>query len=141
MGATARMKKTGAAFICFLFIYTIPLLCPAGEASFIFSAPERVNTGFESLYPLNEEAVIFPSEEDRDYEETEIRRFEIVFFVSLPASILFSLAGIGMFRAGSGRTGNLITPEYGYLLLSSAGISFAIALHDNRAVFRKKGIR
>jgi hypothetical protein len=74
-------------------------------------------------------------EKDRDYEETALRRFEIVFFISLPASLLFSLAGAAAFKAGQGDPIDFTSAEYTYILVSSVGISFAIALHDSRVVF------
>ena len=134
------MKRLTVFCTCTLLICAIPVLCPADNTDLRISPLFEDGREEKNLHLFNEEAVIFPSEEDRDYEETELRRFEIVFFVSLPASILFSIAGIGMHRAGSGRSGGFILPEYGYLVFSSVGISFSIALHDNRVVFKKTGM-
>lgn len=74
-------------------------------------------------------------EKDRGYTETPLRRFEIVFFISLPVSILFTLAGTAAFKAGQGRPIDFTSAEYSYILVSSLGISFAIALRDSRVVY------
>jgi len=76
-------------------------------------------------------------EKDADYEESQLRRFEIVFFISLPASLFFSLAGAAVYKAASGEPVSFTSLDYGYLLLSSVSISFSIALRDNRMVFHK----
>lgn len=76
----------------------------------------------------------FPGGE-QEYRESPLRRFEIVFFISLPASLLFSLAGASAFSLGSRGSLRFTSPEYGYILVSSVGISLALALHDNRVVY------
>ncbi len=77
-------------------------------------------------------------DKDRDYEETQLRRFEIIFFISLPVSLFFSFAGTALFKAAAEGEINFSSLDYSYILLSSTGISFTIALRDNRIVYRKK---
>lgn len=77
-----------------------------------------------------------PPNEVSEYDETRLRRFEIVFLISMPVSFVFSLAGLGVFRALSGRGGGFGPMDYTYLLASSVGISLSIALHDYKEVFK-----
>lgn len=76
---------------------------------------------------------------EKSYSESQLRRFETIFFISLPAGVILTLAGIGAFRAGSGLKGSLRPIEYQYLIFSACGISFTIAMRDNRIVYRKGG--
>ncbi len=79
-------------------------------------------------------------DKDIDYEETQLRRFEIIFFISLPVTFILSLAGLGAFKLASGSSGGFRSIDYQYIALSSVALSFAVALHDNRVVFHKGGI-
>ncbi|MFW6180236.1 MAG: hypothetical protein ACOC8N_00700 [Spirochaetota bacterium] len=80
----------------------------------------------------------FPDQE-QEYRESPLRRFEIVFFISLPASLLFSLAGASAFSLGSEGALRFTSPAYGYILVSSVGISLALALRDHKVVYGKGG--
>ena len=75
------------------------------------------------------------TEKDADYEETPLRRFEIVFFISLPVSLLITFLGIEGYRVVSGTVGPFTPIEYQYLILSTLGISITVALRDNEVVF------
>ncbi len=77
-------------------------------------------------------------EKDVDYEETPLKRFEIIFFISMPAAAIFSLLGVVSFRGASGTSGPFTSNEYLYIVLSTIGISFSIALNDNRITYRKE---
>jgi hypothetical protein len=78
------------------------------------------------------------TQKDADYEETPLRRFEIVFFISLPVSLLITFLGIEGYRLASGTIGPFTQIEYQYLILSTLGISFTVALRDNEVVFLKE---
>ena len=78
------------------------------------------------------------TDKDADYEETPLRRFEIVFFISLPVSLLITFLGIEGYRVVSGTVGPFTQVEYQYLILSTLGISFTVALRDNEVVFFKE---
>jgi hypothetical protein len=128
-----------------LLVYTLcGAISPASARSEEFPAPIEI-LRVAGLFPPGmdagerEEMLIIPladvEEKDRDYTETPLRRFEIVFFISLPVSILFTLAGTAAFKAGQGRPVDFTSAEYSYILVSSLGISFAIALHDSRIVY------
>jgi hypothetical protein len=78
------------------------------------------------------------TQKDADYEETPLRRFEIVFFISLPVSLLITFLGIEGYRIASGTIGPFTQIEYQYLILSTLGISFTVALRDNEVVFLKE---
>jgi hypothetical protein len=77
-------------------------------------------------------------EKDQDYEETQLRRFETIFFISLPAGVIFSLLGVLAFRGATGISGPFTSLEYPYIFLSTVGISLSIAFHDNRATYKKE---
>jgi hypothetical protein len=140
------MERTLIPFLALaLLIYTLcTALSPSTALSEEFPAPIQtlsvtglspggMDTGARAgtrLAPLADF-----EEKDRDYTETPLRRFEIVFFISLPVSILFTLAGTAAFKAGQGRPVDFTSTEYSYILVSSLGISFAIALNDNRIVY------
>jgi hypothetical protein len=87
--------------------------------------------GFSSqAAPLSAFAV---TEQGPVLQETRFRRFEIVFFTSLPASVLLSLLGVIAFRSAAGHSGSFSSVEYGYLALSTVGISLGIAASDSRS--------
>lgn len=71
--------------------------------------------------------------------ESSLRRFEIIFFISLPVSAGFSLVGILGYRAASDKSGSFSSAEYIYLALSSIGISLSIAFNDYLILKRKPG--
>jgi len=89
-------------------------------------------------FTLHKQLSLSFEDKDRDYEETQLRRFEIIFFISLPVSLFFSFAGAALFKAAAEGEISFSSLDYSYILLSSAGISFTIAFRDNRAVYRKK---
>jgi hypothetical protein len=97
---------------------------------------------FNQYHQYSEVGKVTFSFEDKDigYEETQLRRFEIIFFISLPVTFVLSLAGLGAFKLASGSSGGFRSIDYQYVALSSVALSFAVALHDNRVVFRKGGI-
>lgn len=74
-----------------------------------------------------------------DENESLLRRFEIIFFISLPVSTGLSLAGLLGYRTISGRNGSFSGAEYMYLALSSTGISLSIAFNDYLKTKRKPG--
>jgi hypothetical protein len=78
------------------------------------------------------------SEKDRGYEESPLRRFEIVFFISIPVSLLITFLGIEGYRVLSGQTGGFTPVEYQYMIFSTLGISLGVALKDQQAVFLKE---
>lgn len=77
------------------------------------------------------------TQKDNDYTESQLRRFEIVFLISLPVSLLLSYLGIQAYRLCDGRTAKFSSMKYRYLFFSSIGISFAVALNDNRITYKK----
>lgn len=76
-------------------------------------------------------------EKDEGYQESKARRFEIIFFISLPASAIISVLGVMAFKSASGNMAGFSSAEYGYIALSSIGISLSIAIRDSRKVYRK----
>lgn len=76
-------------------------------------------------------------DDDSRYRETPLRRFETVFFISLPASALLSFLGLTAYRGSARKTGSLLPSEYLYIALSTIGISLSIAAHDTRSLYRK----
>ncbi len=89
-------------------------------------------------FELHKQMHLSFEDKDRGYEETQLRRFEIIFFISLPASLFFSFAGAAAFKAATAGEISFSSLDYSYILLSSVGISFTIAFRDNRVVYRKK---
>ncbi|HEB30997.1 hypothetical protein LCGC14_1032910 [marine sediment metagenome] len=77
-------------------------------------------------------------EKDKEYDETQLRRFETIFFISLPAGVIFSLLGVLAFRGAAGIAGPFTSIEYQYIFLSTVSISLSIAFHDNRVVYKKE---
>jgi len=65
-----------------------------------------------------------------EYQETSFRRFEIIFFISLPVSFLLTFGGTLLYKQASGNRGNFTNIEYSYLTLSSVGISASVAIRD-----------
>jgi hypothetical protein len=78
------------------------------------------------------------TEKDRGYEESPLRRFEIVFFISIPVSLLITFLGIEGYRVFSGQTGGFTPVEYQYMIFSTLGISLGVAFKDQQAVFLKE---
>lgn len=78
------------------------------------------------------------TDKDSDYEETPLRRFEIIFLISLPISLLITFLGVEGYRVLGGQVGAFTPVEYRYLLLSTVGISLGVALTDQQAVFMKE---
>ena len=76
---------------------------------------------------------------DEDYEETPARRFEIVFIISMPIALGLSFAGVAAYKLATGNWGSYENIDYLYLALSTISISFTVALHDNRVVYKKRG--
>jgi hypothetical protein len=76
---------------------------------------------------------------DEEYEETPVRRFEIIFFISMPVTLGLSFAGIAGYKLASGTWGSFQNIDYLYLALSTVSLSFSVALHDHRVVYKKKG--
>jgi hypothetical protein len=77
-----------------------------------------------------------PSAEE--YKESQLRRFETIFFISLPASFLLSFLGTLLYRGFGEGSEPFSNQEYGYLALSTIGISLSIAFHDNRTVYQSE---
>ena len=99
---------------------------------------------YNSCSPKGEDEILpdglirFEDEEkDAGYQESKSRRFEIIFFISLPASALISMLGVMAFKSATGDMARFSQAEYGYIALSSIGISLSIAVRDSRKVYRK----
>ena len=75
--------------------------------------------------------------EQGEYRETPLRRFEIIFFISLPVTFLLSTGGTLIFKQASGHRGELNSREYGYILMSSVGLSLSIAIRDYISTARR----
>jgi hypothetical protein len=73
-------------------------------------------------------------------EESRSRRFETIFFISLPASVLLSLLGVLAFRGASRMSEGFSQIEYQYIVLSSIGISLSVAMRDSKST-SKRGYR
>jgi hypothetical protein len=108
---------------------------PAGEIKELISHGKAVRewSVSDKEYTINYDL----GEANIDYQETQLRRFETIFFISLPASFLFSFLGLIVFRGVTGTSEAFSQLEYQYLVFSSIGISMSIALNDNRAVYRR----
>ena len=78
-------------------------------------------------------------QEDDEYEETPARRFEIIFFISLPMTLALSFAGLAVYKAASDTWGDYQNTDYIYLALSSISLSLSVAIHDHRVVYKKRG--
>jgi len=79
---------------------------------------------------LSDENQVLNPNLTKEYNESSFRRFEIIFFISLPISFLLSFGGTLLYKEISGNRGSLNEIEYSYLTLSSIGISFSVALRD-----------
>jgi hypothetical protein len=77
--------------------------------------------------------------EDEEYEETPARRFEIIFLISIPMTLALSFAGLAAYKAASDTWGNYSNTDYLYLTLSTLSLSFSVAIHDHRVVYKKRG--
>jgi len=78
------------------------------------------------------------TEDNVEYQETQLRRFETIFFISLPPSFLFSFLGFTAYRGVTGKKGTFTPIEYRYIIFSTIGISLSIAFNDNRITYRKE---
>ena len=92
---------------------------PEGRFSGWYGGPEGVGNGTEA-------------------EESRLRRSEIIFFISLPASVLLSLLGVIAFRGASRKNEGFSQIEYQYIALSSIGISLSVAMRDVKST-KKRG--
>ena len=92
---------------------------PEGRFSGWYGGPEGVGNGTEA-------------------EESRLRRSEIIFFISLPASVLLSLLGVIAFRGASRKSEGFSQIEYQYIALSSIGISLSVAMRDAKNT-KKRG--
>ncbi|RKX99599.1 MAG: hypothetical protein DRP54_07005 [Spirochaetes bacterium] len=104
----------------------------------------NTKNGTEKIYEnLYRRISLFEEKQAEEKQATEkessLRRFEIIFFISLPVSAGFSLAGILGYRAASDKSGSFSSAEYIYLALSSIGISLSIAFNDYLILKRKPG--
>jgi hypothetical protein len=96
-----------------------------------------------STFPVGGEA--HPSglnpflDEEEEYEETPARRFEIIFFISMPVTLGLSFAGLSTYKLAADTWGSYGRTDYLYLALSTISLSFSIALHDSRVVYKKRG--
>jgi len=82
---------------------------------------------------------ITPYLNEEDYEETPARRFEIIFFISMPVTLGLSFAGLAAYKLAAGTWGSFETIDYSYLVLSTVSLSFSVAWHDHRVVYKKRG--
>ncbi len=109
-----------------------------GEDAEIFMQPlSPMKIPLTEVLPNFSISYQFESENSR-YNETPLRRFETVFFISLPASALLSFLGVTAYRGAARKTGNLSPSEFLYIALSTIGISLSIAAHDNRSLSGKE---
>jgi len=99
-----------------------------------------INLNFEDSQLSNTQYPIsyYFEEKDKDYKESQLRRFEIIFFISMPVSIVFSLLGIEAYKIASKNTGEFKPIEYRYLIASTLCISLSIAINDNLLVSKKE---
>ncbi len=67
---------------------------------------------------------------EKDFHESPLRRFEIIFFISMPVTFILSVGGTLLYKQFSNNRGNFNNMEYRYIILSSVGISFTVALRD-----------
>jgi hypothetical protein len=152
------MKKICATFTCaLLFILTVSaasaddassssaLLRPLAGFGTAASVPFLKNGEVHHHYiplPIQAEGIftIHPLlEEDGEYEETPFRRFEIIFFISIPMTLALSFAGLAAYKAAAGNWGNYETTDFLYLSLSTFSLSLSVAIHDYRVIYKKRG--
>jgi hypothetical protein len=115
-------------------IILLPLLFIILFHVFCFSTIYALDYSSE---PKGSPQITYNFDEDDEYQETQLRRFETIFFISLPASFLFSFLGFTAYRWASGRSGSFTSMEYRYLIFSTIGTSLSIAIGDNRVTYRK----
>jgi len=109
-----------------------------GEDAEIFMQPLR-SMKIPLTVHLSNSSISYQFEgENSRYRETPLRRFETVFFISLPASALLSFLGVTAYRGAARKTGNFSPSEFIYIALSTIGISLSIAAHDNRSLYGKE---
>jgi hypothetical protein len=113
-----------------LFLVGIQQLSPADDTLISENRSRLKMSGSPIKYDFDEK--------NQEYEESQLRRFETVFFISLPAGVIFSLLGVLAFRGATGLTGPFTPMEYQYVFLSAVGISVSIAFHDNRVTYKKE---
>jgi len=122
--------------VCILFFAAVPAYTVrAQEAGYM---PE-LKTACRS--DTNDPVITYDfdfTDKDSDYKETPLRRFEIIFLISLPVSLLISFLGVEGYRVLGGQVGAFTPVEYRYLLLSTVGISLGVALTDQQVVFMKE---
>ena len=63
----------------------------------------------------------------------------IIFFISMPVTLGLSFAGLAAYKLAAGTWGSFDKTEYAYLAVSTVSLSFSVALHDNRVVYKKRG--
>ena len=155
------MKKISTTIICVLFFILTVTAASANNASFStayfqpFSEYGTAASGLVlkngelhfnyTILPIHAEEVLTINplvEEDGEYEETPFRRFEIVFFISIPLTLALSFAGLLTYKAAAGTWkgwGNFENVDIMYLSLSTISLSLSVAIHDHRVVYKKRG--
>lgn len=133
----ALLIAVTAFFICWGVVPAADTLEPARPAAGLWgalgSAIDRTTTRGDYSTPAATPNTFAFHERETENEEAGSRRFEVVFFTSLPVTILISLLGVVAFRSAAGHTGDFTSAEYTYLALSSVGMSFYIAASDSRS--------
>jgi hypothetical protein len=133
-----------AFFMCWGVLPAAETLGDGNSASLLSCAlsHEGVRAPFRGkIHPATQLNTLALPDHGLDREETRFRRFEIVFFTSLPASVLLSLLGVIAFRSAAGHTGGLSAVEYRYLALSTVSMSLCIAASDSRNAYGDKTYR
>jgi len=153
-----RMKKICASITCALLFF-LTLTAAYGDDEFLNSVLLQPLTGHKTVKPafklkngvLHCRYSTLPVhagkmytlqpllQEDDEYEETPARRFEIIFFISLPMTLALSFAGLAVYKAASDTWGDYQNTDYIYLALSSISLSLSVAIHDHRVVYKKRG--
>ena len=136
-GIKFEMKKR-RIFINKFICLSITLIFITGISNLLYGEDSSFNRPLSDLqlnnYPLiNLNSSLFEKNVDfneGEYKESSFRRFEIIFFISLPISFLLTLGGTLLYKATSGNKGNFSGIEYRYIALSSVGISISVALRD-----------
>ena len=122
--------KISTIFFSIFFLVCVQHLSVADDTSITESDNRFSPAGSLITYEFEEK--------DDEYEETQLRRFETIFFISLPVGAIFSLLGVLAFRGATGLTGPFTQIEYQYVFLSAVSISVSIAFHDNRVIYKKE---
>jgi hypothetical protein len=131
------MKTLNTVLVmCILYFSTVPSYSVYAQEA--VCAPEM-----KTIYcpDMNDPVITYEfdfTDKDSDYEETPLRRFEIIFLISLPVSLLISFLGVEGYRVLGGQVGAFSPVEYRYLILSTVGISLGVALTDQQAVYMKE---